>query len=105
MIAKAAAKQTLLVSRWYQDANGNKSNSSVLDSSDVANLDASEAVRTWLSYVPANSPALLVLVDGARYLVNDSSRELVRKLLDDHPTLYLLVTFEKLGDVDNATVL
>merc|ERR1712048_218159 len=39
-----------------------------------------------------NGRALLVLVDGAKFLAHDAPRDLLRRLLRKHPGLYLLVT-------------
>lgn len=84
-IRTAAAQQSALTSRWY-DAGRFVSTRSFQTSA------AEAAVQGWLNTVPANSRALLIVMDAAKYFTHDAPRDLLKRLLLTHANLHLLVT-------------
>lgn len=90
----AASKQAALCSRWYNSNDRGPGS----PKGPGKRTEAEAAVEAWLRAVPTGSKTLLLLIDGARYLLYDSTRELLRRLLRAHKDLHLLITVERQSD-------
>jgi len=94
-ISAGATKLAARACQWYPSTEDSIASSK-------AHGQASEAevgVESWLRAVPVRSRALLVLLDGAKYLSNSATRELLKRLLRTHTSLHLLVTVTNKADV------
>ncbi|CAE8636160.1 unnamed protein product [Polarella glacialis] len=88
-IAAAAAKQASLAARWYGVSDGNAAD----PPGDMK--EAVVAASAWMNALPAGTRSLLVLVDGADYLVDPGARQFLTHLLRAHAGLHLLVTVDE----------
>jgi len=99
----AATKQAELASRWYKTRGA--VSGSVLEANPAADETETEAaVASWLSAIPSGSRALLVLLDGSKYLKHDAPRELLRRLLRTFSALHLLLTAKSQADAEVAPI-
>lgn len=94
-ICAGATRLAALACRWYLS----KERSAERPKADGQSTEVEVAVESWLRAVPVRSRALLVLVDGARYLAHGATRNLLKRLLRTHETLHLLVTVTDPGGV------
>jgi len=93
-LCAAASHQAALAARWYPTQHSTEVSR---QPSRPEATEAEVAVEKWLAAIPKspqspNGRALLVLIDGAKFLTHEATRETLRQLLRRNPALHLLVT-------------
>jgi len=88
---KEAKEQANLLEHWYKKDKDRPKLRSSFSKEDLLH-SCKTPLEYWMSGIPQNTHGLCVLFGGEKYLADAKCRDYLRKILQDHPNLCLLIT-------------